>query len=216
MKRDIVLYGQNTGNNYVYAESIVAIDRLPKGLRDELVDSNKPIGRLWSEHGVEDTLRELLHVSKCSPPELLAYFSSTGYERTIAQAQLSACYEWPPGHYHHGSTFLICTARSCWITFASDKLLRKTQETREALSLPINSLTNTLCLPDEDLRNGQRCCCTGSFLKKNCPTGKSCAAIHRSRAESAKILDAMTLVCLWLSDPVRFTTREPHGNTLSF
>ena len=76
MKRDIVLYGQNTGNNYVYAESTVAIDRLPKGLREELVDSNKPIGRLWSEHGVE-TRKELLHVSKCSPPELLAYFSST-------------------------------------------------------------------------------------------------------------------------------------------
>src|SRR5258708_26925271 len=76
MKRDIVLYGQNTGNNYVYAESTVAIDRLPRGLREELVDSNKPIGRLWSEHGVE-TRKELLHVSKCSPPELLAYFCPT-------------------------------------------------------------------------------------------------------------------------------------------
>ncbi len=35
-----------------------------------------------------------------------------------------------------------------------------------------------------------RCCCQRSFLKENCPTEKSYAAIHRSRAENAKILDA--------------------------
>jgi chorismate-pyruvate lyase len=76
MKRDILLYGQNTGNNYLYAESLLAIDRLPNGLRKELVESNKPIGRLWAEYRVE-TRKEILHISQCSPCELLPYFSST-------------------------------------------------------------------------------------------------------------------------------------------
>jgi chorismate-pyruvate lyase len=76
MNRSILLYGRNTGNNYVYAESTVAVDRLPKEFCEELIGSSKPIGRLWSEHGVE-TRKELLHISKCSSPALLAHFSLT-------------------------------------------------------------------------------------------------------------------------------------------
>jgi chorismate-pyruvate lyase len=76
MERSILLYGQNTDKNYVYAESTLAIDRLPARLREQLIGSNKPIGRLWSEHEIE-TRKELLHVSKCSPSKLLPYFVST-------------------------------------------------------------------------------------------------------------------------------------------
>jgi chorismate-pyruvate lyase len=76
MKRSVLLYGQNTRNNYVYAESTVALDRLPKGFSQELVDSSKPIGRLWSEYGIE-TRKEFLNVSKCAPPELAKHFNSS-------------------------------------------------------------------------------------------------------------------------------------------
>jgi len=73
MDRSVVLYGQKTGTNYVYADSTLVIDRLPKKLRDELLNSDKPIGRLWSQYKVE-TRKEMLHVSKCSPGRLLPHF----------------------------------------------------------------------------------------------------------------------------------------------
>ena len=73
MDRSVVLYGQKTGTNYVYADSTLVIDRLPKKLRDELLNSDKPIGRLWSQYKVE-TRKEMLHVSKCAPARLLPHF----------------------------------------------------------------------------------------------------------------------------------------------
>lgn len=76
MYRAIVLYGQNTGNNYVYAETIVALDRLLPQIRKDLIDSDKPIGRLWGEYGVE-TRKEFCDVSRCSQPALRPYFEAT-------------------------------------------------------------------------------------------------------------------------------------------
>jgi chorismate-pyruvate lyase len=75
MDRSVLLYGQKTGNNYVYADSTLAIDRLPQKLREDLLNSDKPIGRLWSEYKIE-TRKEILHVSKCSPSQLLPHFNS--------------------------------------------------------------------------------------------------------------------------------------------
>jgi len=74
MDRSVVLYGQKTGTNYVYADSTLVIERLPKKLQDELLNSDKPIGRLWSQHKVE-VRKEMLHVSKCSPGRLLPHFT---------------------------------------------------------------------------------------------------------------------------------------------
>ncbi|HLY98535.1 MAG TPA: chorismate pyruvate-lyase family protein [Candidatus Angelobacter sp.] len=73
MDRSVVLYGQKTGTNYVYADSTLVIDRLPKKLQDELLNSDKPIGRLWSQYKVE-VRKEMLHVSKCAPGRLLPHF----------------------------------------------------------------------------------------------------------------------------------------------
>ncbi|HET6840672.1 MAG TPA: chorismate pyruvate-lyase family protein [Candidatus Angelobacter sp.] len=73
MDRSVVLYGQKTGTNYVYADSTLVVERLPKKLQDELLNSDKPIGRLWSQHKVE-VRKEMLHVSKCSPARLLPHF----------------------------------------------------------------------------------------------------------------------------------------------
>ncbi|MEZ5399252.1 MAG: chorismate pyruvate-lyase family protein [Bryobacteraceae bacterium] len=59
MHRKIVLYGEETGRNYVYAESALALDRLPPAFRDGLLNTDTPIGRLWTEFRVE-TWKELL------------------------------------------------------------------------------------------------------------------------------------------------------------
>lgn len=53
MVRKILLQGKSTGKNYIYAESSIFIDNLPKQFRDDLVSSNIPIGKLWSKHKLE-------------------------------------------------------------------------------------------------------------------------------------------------------------------
>ena len=65
LERRIVLWGRRTGRHYVFAESMVAIDRLPEGFRHDLIESDVPLGRLWVKHRLE-TYKQLLSVD-CDP-----------------------------------------------------------------------------------------------------------------------------------------------------
>jgi chorismate-pyruvate lyase len=53
MQRQIVLRGSTSGMPYAYAEVIIAADRLPKGLREDLLEGKIPLGQLWISHRVE-------------------------------------------------------------------------------------------------------------------------------------------------------------------
>ena len=74
MERTILLRGQTSGRNYVYAESLLVLDRLPAGFRKDLIESNVPLGRLWSEHRLE-TWKELLSVQRGRMGALAQYFA---------------------------------------------------------------------------------------------------------------------------------------------
>lgn len=65
MRRQILLQGESTGVNYVYAESLIAVDTLPSALRDALLHSDAPLGRLWVQHRLE-TRKEILRVWRIS------------------------------------------------------------------------------------------------------------------------------------------------------
>jgi len=84
MDRKILLVGANTGRNYVYAESQLALDRLPPGLRQDLLQSSKPMGRLWSEDRLE-TWKEPLRVSRGPAAELAAYFPGGAYHDLLSR-----------------------------------------------------------------------------------------------------------------------------------
>ena len=73
MERKILLCGKNSGRAYVYAESVLVLDRLPPRFREELLQSDTPLGRLWSEHKVE-TWKELMAVSRHPMGDLAAHF----------------------------------------------------------------------------------------------------------------------------------------------
>lgn len=73
MRREILLFGETTGANYVYAESLLALNRLPEQLREELIHSGKPMGRLWSEYKLESR-KELLEIEYRPLDDLGAYF----------------------------------------------------------------------------------------------------------------------------------------------
>jgi chorismate-pyruvate lyase len=61
LERKILLQGTKSTKNYVYAESVIAINRLPPRFHEELVRSDTPLGQLWLEHRLE-TFKELLEV----------------------------------------------------------------------------------------------------------------------------------------------------------
>ena len=75
MERKIFLCGEASGRRYVYAESVLVLDRLPARFRGELVESNMPMGRLWSEHKLE-TWKELLAVERHPMGNLAACFGT--------------------------------------------------------------------------------------------------------------------------------------------
>ncbi|MEL6930678.1 MAG: chorismate pyruvate-lyase family protein [Cyanobacteria bacterium J06600_6] len=59
LDRSIVLQGSQTKTNYLYADSQIVLDRLETEMRDELIFSRQPIGKLLRENKVE-TYREIL------------------------------------------------------------------------------------------------------------------------------------------------------------
>ncbi|MGH9719395.1 MAG: chorismate--pyruvate lyase family protein [Bryobacteraceae bacterium] len=126
MDRAILLSGETTGRNYVYAQSQLALDRLPAGFRRELLDSNKPMGRLWSEYRLE-TWKELLSVTRGPAPGLAAHFPGGEHEdmlrrqyRVVSGGRpLMIITEWFPARYRSDPAPSHC--ESPQITDRTDK-----------------------------------------------------------------------------------------------
>jgi chorismate-pyruvate lyase len=76
IERQILLRGEGSHRNYAYAESLIAIDRLGPSFRQELLDSDTPLGRLWLEHRLE-TFKELQEVRCQRANGLCHYFESS-------------------------------------------------------------------------------------------------------------------------------------------
>jgi chorismate-pyruvate lyase len=73
LERKIILQGIKSNRNYVYAESVIAIERFDPLFRDALLNSDIPLGRLWVEHKLE-TYKELLDVRCQRANDLCQYF----------------------------------------------------------------------------------------------------------------------------------------------
>lgn len=63
LRRSTLLQGCQSGRNYIYAESEIVLDRLPPDVREGLLESSEPIGRLLIRGRVE-TFRELLRAGR--------------------------------------------------------------------------------------------------------------------------------------------------------
>jgi len=79
--RKIILRGKPSHRNYIYAESIVALDRLDDRLRHGLMETQKPVGQLMLEARLE-TFREIL--SCClEPAEEIGVHFGIGSDATL-------------------------------------------------------------------------------------------------------------------------------------
>ena len=83
IERKILLQGERSGTNYVYADSLVAVDRLPSSFRDGL-NSDTPLGRLWLEHRLE-TFKQMHGVHRQAANELSRYFECAETEPLLVR-----------------------------------------------------------------------------------------------------------------------------------
>ncbi len=73
MQRDILLRGGTSGTNYVYARTLIALDKLDAGLRRDLLETDNPIGRLWVQYKLE-TRKEIVKIWRQPAGRLAKYF----------------------------------------------------------------------------------------------------------------------------------------------
>lgn len=73
LERRILLCGEKTRINYVYAESLIAVDRLGAKFSHDLLHSDIPLGQLWLNHRLE-TLKELVTIRRQPAGKLSEYF----------------------------------------------------------------------------------------------------------------------------------------------
>lgn len=74
LSRSILLEGQTTKQNWIYAESSILLDNLNLGFRSDLLASREPIGRLWEKYQYE-TFKTILDFEKREAGELAEHFA---------------------------------------------------------------------------------------------------------------------------------------------
>jgi len=84
IKRNILLKGQISERNWLYAESIIVIERLEEKFRDKLIKSHVPIGRLWLEHKAE-TFKEIIISAREPANDLANYFDISPEEKMLCR-----------------------------------------------------------------------------------------------------------------------------------
>lgn len=73
IERKIVLQGQVTNRNWLYAESLIVPERLDPAFREQLITSQAPIGKLWLQYKVE-TFKEIITTYKEPAGPVARYF----------------------------------------------------------------------------------------------------------------------------------------------
>jgi chorismate-pyruvate lyase len=84
LSRRVLLQGERTCTNYVYAESWIAIDRLDARFREGLLASDMPIGRLWRSNRVE-IFKELILISQVEASHIAQYFGTAADMKLLAR-----------------------------------------------------------------------------------------------------------------------------------
>jgi chorismate-pyruvate lyase len=84
LRRDVLLVGTTSRRALLYAESLIALDRLPAPIADGLLHSRTPIGRLLRQSRLE-TYREILQITREEADAAGSRFGRTTDELFIAR-----------------------------------------------------------------------------------------------------------------------------------
>jgi len=84
IERKILLQGKISRNNWVYAESILVPDRLDEKLKNGLLVSQEPMGRLWIEHRLE-AFKEIVDSAREPAEDLADYFKIERSDKLLSR-----------------------------------------------------------------------------------------------------------------------------------
>ena len=84
IERKILLQGKVSRKNWLYAESVIVLDRLDVKFRHGLIKSKIPIGKLWQEHKIE-TFKEIIRYNREAAGHLAGYFKIREEDRLLCR-----------------------------------------------------------------------------------------------------------------------------------
>lgn len=85
LRRVILLRGSKSEATFIHADSVVMMDRLPAGMADELIETDRPIGKLLAEHRAE-TFREILDVWEERNERIASHFDIQPLDLLLARS----------------------------------------------------------------------------------------------------------------------------------
>jgi chorismate-pyruvate lyase len=85
LNRRILLSGAT--KNYLYAESQFVLDRLPESLRDQMLNTDRPLGLLWKDARLE-SFREIVEQTVEPCAAIAPYFGLPASEAFVSRTYL--------------------------------------------------------------------------------------------------------------------------------
>ena len=82
--RRILLQGEQTKRNYIFAESVVVLDRLEPHIRHKLMHTQTTIGRIWLESRTE-TFKEFIRAQYEPADDLSEFFGIHEHDSLISR-----------------------------------------------------------------------------------------------------------------------------------
>jgi chorismate-pyruvate lyase len=85
--RKIFLQGKISMRNFIYAESMVALERLEPTFQHELLESKVPMGKLWRQNRLE-TYKEIISTKKEPAQGLAKFFDIEEQDQILSRTYL--------------------------------------------------------------------------------------------------------------------------------
>jgi chorismate-pyruvate lyase len=84
LERKILLQGKTSQRNWLYAASVIVLERIEEKFREKLIKSHTPIGKLWIEHKTE-TFKEIFTYSREQAGNLANYFEIQKEDKLLSR-----------------------------------------------------------------------------------------------------------------------------------
>ena len=84
LEREILLQGEKSKSNWLYAKSAIFLENLPQDFLNDLLESAQPIGKLWSKYRLE-TYKRILAADKEVAGNIAKYFNIEAEDQMISR-----------------------------------------------------------------------------------------------------------------------------------
>jgi len=84
LERQILLCGKTSRRNWLYADSIIVLERVEEKFREKLIESHTPIGKLWVKHKTE-TFKEIVTYAREQAGNLANYFDIEREDKLLSR-----------------------------------------------------------------------------------------------------------------------------------